>query len=116
MTGSLDGTVRLWDWKTGECKRVFNAHSQGIITLNFGGRYVATGSMDKTIRVWDSESKQTFLLRGHTDWVNCVKLDVASRTLFSASDDLTIRLWDLDTKECLKVFEGHVGQVQQQIA
>ena len=113
MTGSLDGTVRLWDWKTGECKRVFNAHSEGIITLNFGGRYVATGSMDKTIRVWDSESKQTFLLRGHTDWVNCVKLDVASRTLFSASDDLTIRLWDLDTKECLKVFEGHVGQVQQ---
>jgi len=113
MTGSLDGTVRLWDWKTGQCKRVFNAHSEGIITLNFSGRYVATGSMDKTIRVWDSETKQTFLLRGHTDWVNCVKVDEASRTLFSASDDLTVRLWDLDTKECLNVFEGHVGQVQQ---
>ncbi|KAL1586173.1 hypothetical protein WHR41_05556 [Cladosporium halotolerans] len=113
MTGSLDGTLRLWDWKTGQCKRVFNAHSEGIISLNFSGRYVATGSMDKTIRVWDSETKQTFLLRGHTDWVNCVKVDEASRTLFSASDDLSVRLWDLDTKQCLKVFEGHVGQVQQ---
>ena len=69
--------------------------------------------MDKTVRVWDSETKQTYLLRGHTDWVNSVKVDEASRTLFSASDDLTVRLWDLDTKECLKVFEGHVGQVQQ---
>lgn len=114
MTGGLDGTLRLWDWRTGQCKRTFErAHSQGIITLNFSGRYIATGSMDKTIRVWDSESKQTFLLRGHTDWVNCIKLDEASHTLFSASDDLTVRLWDLDTKECLKIFEGHVGQVQQ---
>lgn len=114
MTGSLDGTVRLWDYKTGQCKRVFNAHTEGIISLNFNPSFMATGSMDKTIRVWNfKDSKQTFLLRGHTDWVNCVKIDEASRTLFSASDDLTVRLWDLDTKQCLKVFEGHVGQVQQ---
>lgn len=113
MTGSLDGTLRLWDWKTGQCRRVFRAHTEGIIALHFSGRYVASGSQDKTIRVWDSENKQTYLLRGHTDWVNSVKVDEASRTLFSASDDLTVRLWDLDTKECLKVFEGHVGQVQQ---
>ena len=113
MTGSLDKTIKLWNWRTGQCLRTFQAHSDGIISLHFSGRYVASGSMDKTIRIWDSDSKQTFLLRGHTDWVNSVKVDEASRTLFSASDDLTVRLWDLDTRECLKVFEGHVGQVQQ---
>ncbi|KAI7504396.1 WD40 repeat-like protein [Hortaea werneckii] len=114
MTGSLDSTLRLWNWRTGQCLRTFQAHNEGILTLHFNGlRFVATGSMDKTIRVWDSENKQTFLLRGHTDWVNCVKVDEASRTLFSASDDLTVRLWDLDSRECIKVFEGHVGQVQQ---
>ncbi|KAK3634607.1 hypothetical protein LTR56_015187 [Elasticomyces elasticus] len=113
MTGGLDCTLKLWNWRTGQCLRTFPAHTGGIITLHFSGRYVASGSMDRTIRVWDSEAKQTFLLRGHTDWVNCVKVDQASRTLFSASDDLTVRLWDLDTRECIKVFEGHVGQVQQ---
>lgn len=113
MTGSLDNTLRLWNWRTGKCLRTFHAHNDGILTLHFSGRYVASGSMDRTIRVWDSESKQTFLLRGHADWVNCVKVDAASRTLFSASDDLTVRLWDLDTRECIKIFEGHVGQVQQ---
>jgi len=54
-----------------------------------------------------------FCLRGHTEWVNAVKLHTPSRTVFSASDDLTVRLWDLDTKSCIKIFEGHVGQVQQ---
>lgn len=34
------------------------------------------------------------------------------KMLFSGSDDGTIRLWDLSTRECVKVMEGHVGQVQ----
>ncbi|KAK5136718.1 hypothetical protein LTR08_002371 [Meristemomyces frigidus] len=113
MTGSLDNTIKLWNWRTGQCLRTFQAHTAGIITLHFSGHYVASGSKDKTIRVWNSETKQTFLLRGHSDWVNCVKVDQASRTLFSASDDLTVRLWDLDSRQCIRIFEGHVGQVQQ---
>ncbi|KAF2163350.1 hypothetical protein M409DRAFT_57631 [Zasmidium cellare ATCC 36951] len=113
MTGSLDNTLKLWDWTTGQCLRTFPAHDDGIICLNFTARYVASGSKDRTIRVWDARDKQTFQLRGHQDWVNSIKIDEASRTLFSASDDLTVRLWDLDTHECIRVFEGHVGQVQQ---
>ena len=113
MTGSLDCTIRLWDWRRGTCLRVFRAHTAGIVALHFSGVWVASGSMDQTIRVWNSETQQTFLLRGHTDWINSVRIDEASRTLFSASDDLTVRLWDLDTRACIRVFEGHVGQVQQ---
>ena len=113
MTGSLDCTLRLWDWRRGICLRVFRAHTAGIVALHFSGPWVASGSMDQTIRVWNSETQQTFLLRGHTDWINCVRVDQASRTLFSAGDDMTVRLWDLDTRECIRIFEGHVGQVQQ---
>lgn len=113
MTGSLDSTIRLWNWRTGESLRTFEAHSDGVITLHYTGQYVASGSRDRTIRVWDSKIKETFLLRGHSDWVNSVKVDAPSRTLFSASDDLTVRMWDLDAKRCVKIFEGHVGQIQQ---
>ena len=116
VTGSLDSTLKLWNWKTGQCLRTFPAHDDGILSLHFTDRYVASGSRDKTVRVWDSIRKETFLLRGprgHTDWVNCVKIDEPSRTLFSASDDCTVRIWDLDTKDCIKIFKGHVGQVQQ---
>lgn len=113
MTGSLDNTIKLWNWKSGKCLRTFPAHNAGITTLHFSGPWVASGSMDQTIRVWNSETQQTFLLRGHTDWINSVKVDAASRTLFSASDDLTVQMWDLDKKQTMRVFEGHVGQVQQ---
>lgn len=116
LTGSMDNTTRLWNWRTGKCLRTFQSHTGGVISVHFDAQYVASGSMDQTIRVYDTNTKQTFLLKGHTDWVNAVKIDTASRTLLSASDDCTVRLWDLDTRQCIKVFEGHVGQVQQVLA
>ena len=115
VSGSMDNTIKIWNWRTGECTRTFAAHTSGVVSLHFNSQFMASGSMDSMIRIYDLRSctKATFLLRGHTDWVNAVKIDAASRTLFSASDDFTVRLWDLDTKQCIKVFEGHVGQVQQ---
>ncbi|PSK60590.1 hypothetical protein B9Z65_740 [Elsinoe australis] len=115
MSGSMDNTIKVWNWRTGQLLRTFHAHNGGVIALHFDTHFLVSGSMDQTIRVYDLRfsTKCTFLLRGHTDWVNAVKIDSASRTLLSASDDCTVRLWDLDTKQCIKVFEGHVGQVQQ---
>ena len=113
ISGSMDRSLKVWNWRTGECISTYTGHSGGIIGLHFDSTILASGSVDKTIKVWNFEDKSTFVLRGHTDWVNAVKVDSASRTVFSASDDCTVRLWDLDSKSCLKVFEGHVGQVQQ---
>lgn len=47
------------------------------------------------------------------DFVNCVRVDAASRTLFSSSDDTFVFLWDLDTRRVIRQFSGHVGPVQQ---
>ncbi|KAI1003953.1 putative E3 ubiquitin ligase complex SCF subunit [Podosphaera aphanis] len=113
ISGSLDKTVRIWNWRTGDCLSVYLAHQAGVIALNFVDNILASGSIDKTVKVWNFEDKSVFVLQGHTNWVNAVRVDAASRTLFSASDDLTIRLWDLDSRQTIQTFEGHVGQVQQ---
>lgn len=116
ISGSLDCTLKVWNWVTGDCIGTYSGQPQGIIGLHFDSAILASGSMDGTIKVWEFQDKSTFLLRGHTDWVNAVKVDSASRTVFSASDDCTVRLWDLDTRACIRTFEGHVGQVQQVVA
>lgn len=113
ISGSIDRSLKVWNWRTGECISTYTGHSGGVIGLHFDSTIVASSSMDRTIKIWNFEDKSTFLLRGHTDWVNAVRVDAASRTVFSASDDFTVRLWDLDSKTCIKTFQGHVGQVQQ---
>ncbi|KAI1330350.1 quinon protein alcohol dehydrogenase-like superfamily [Xylariaceae sp. FL0255] len=112
VSGSLDGTVKIWNWRTGACLNTLN-HQGGVITVHMDGDYLASGSKDKTIKVFNFKTQQSFCLRGHTDWVNQVRLDIASRTLLSGSDDCTVKLWDLDSRTCLRTYEGHVGQVQQ---
>ncbi|KAF2464254.1 sulfur metabolite repression control protein-like protein SconB [Lindgomyces ingoldianus] len=113
ITGSLDNTIKIWNWRTGECVKTLRAHTRGVIGLHMADKLLASGSSDNTVIVHDFRTYQRFTLRGHTDWVNSVKIDLPSRTLFSASDDCTVKLWDLDTHTCIKTFEGHVGQVQQ---
>jgi F-box/WD-40 domain protein MET30 len=114
ISGSLDSTIKVWDMKTYQCKSTYPGHRGGVIAVNFEGNTLASGSCDADVRIWKfGNDSGVSIFRGHTDWVNSVKLHLASRTVFSASDDLTIRLWDLDTGNVLRVFEGHMGQVQQ---
>ena len=113
ISGSIDTTIKVWNWRTGECQSTYMRHRGGVIGLHFDSTLLASGSTDKTIRIWNFNDQSTFALRGHEDWVNAVKLDSASRTVFSASDDNTVRLWDLDKRSVIKIFKGHVGQVQQ---
>ncbi|KAI2612709.1 WD40 repeat-like protein [Hypoxylon fragiforme] len=115
VSASLDSTVKIWNWRTGACINTLN-HQGGVITVHMDGDLLASGSMDRSIKIFNFKTQQSYSLRGHEDWVNHVRIDLASRTVLSASDDCTVKLWDLDTKACIKTFEGHVGQVQQVLA
>ncbi|KAF8473970.1 quinon protein alcohol dehydrogenase-like superfamily [Kalaharituber pfeilii] len=113
ISGSMDNTLKIWNYRTGDCLSTLQGHSKGVISLHFDSSILVSGSVDTTVRVWNFADKSCFILRGHTDWVNSVRLHSPSRTVFSASDDMTVKLWDLDQKVCIRTFEGHVGQVQQ---
>ncbi|AEO58236.1 hypothetical protein MYCTH_2305429 [Thermothelomyces thermophilus ATCC 42464] len=113
ISGSLDHTIKIWNWHTGECISTLQGHTDGVVSVNFEAQLLASGSIDKSVKIFDFNSKEAFCLKGHSDWVNCTRLDINSRTVMSASDDTTVKLWDLDTRQPIRTFEGHVGHVQQ---
>ncbi|KAF2027175.1 F-box/WD repeat-containing protein pof1 [Setomelanomma holmii] len=113
ITGSLDNSIKVWNWRTGQLIKTLHVHNNGVIGLHMADKLLASGSSDNTIMVHDFKNFNRIRLQGHNDWVNSVKLDPPSRTLLSASDDMTVKLWDLDTHQCIRTYEGHVGQVQQ---
>ncbi|KAG7662438.1 sconB [[Candida] subhashii] len=117
ITGGLDSTIKVWNYHTGTCIATYRGHDDAVVSVDFSNKSIVSGSADHTVRVWHVDSRTCYTLRGHTDWVNCVKIHSPSNTIFSASDDTTIRMWDMATNECLRIFggpenNGHIGQVQ----
>ncbi|KAL6940601.1 hypothetical protein ACO0QE_004511 [Hanseniaspora vineae] len=115
ITGSLDKTIRVWNYNTGQCVSTYRGHTDSVLSIDAYKKIIVSGSADNTIKVWHVESRTCFTLRGHTEWVSCVKLHPSSFTCFSCSDDMTIKMWDIRENKLLKTFQGHVGQVQKVI-
>jgi WD40 repeat protein len=58
-SGGADGTMRLWDIRSGKEKgQAFGGYEHWIwnVAYNLRGEMVATASVDGTVRLWDLDS------------------------------------------------------------
>jgi len=73
LTASFDGTAKIWDSSTGECKQTLSGHGGHVRSAVFSadGATILTASDDRTANIWDSstgECKQTLSGHGGAVW------------------------------------------------
>jgi WD40 repeat protein len=120
VTGSADGTARVWDIKTGQSKRVF-AHRRApdpgdnitVTSAAFSpdGRFVVTASSDKTARIWEISTRRSLVLEGHSRAVNSAVFSPNGEFVATSSDDRTARIWNATTGRLAWPLEGHTESV-----
>ena len=107
-SSSVDGTIRLWNIITGEC-RIIQGHSNWVWSLAFSpnGKILASASFDNSIKLWNvttDECQKTFI--GHHKEVYSISWNFDGTLLASSSADRTIKIWDINTGDCLKNLES----------
>jgi len=102
ITCSDDGSLRLWDLKSGvqigNDWRDDGKEEVWNISLSPNGKTVASGSGDGRVRLWDVETKKVVATwTGHIDIVRSLCWSVDGERVVSGSEDGTIRVWDVES-------------------
>ncbi|KAG1806091.1 WD40-repeat-containing domain protein [Suillus subaureus] len=99
VTCSRDGSLRLWDLKSGaqvggEWRDEGDEAGVRTMALCPNGRIIASGSSDGTVRLWDVETRKVIAkYREHTTVVQSVCWSPDGEQVVSGSDDGTARVW-----------------------
>jgi WD40 repeat protein len=95
---SRDGSVMVWNPRTGQQLQVFTAHEGGVRCAAWSpdSKHVASGGDDKSVRMWDAGRGTQLIepLHGHAREVTCVSFCSNASTLVSASGE-SIIVWKL---------------------
>jgi WD40 repeat protein len=117
VSGSEDGTLRIWLTGTGlEVARLVSSTKawEGVLccAVSPDGRLIASGSADQALSLWDAETGALLRrLRGHGSWVKDCCFFPDGNRIVSASSDGTLRVWGVSSGSEIARLEGHEEEV-----
>jgi WD40 repeat protein len=109
LSGSFDGTMRLWDVATAREVGRFQRHTGWVTCVAFcpDGRRAVAGYYDWSIRLWDLETGQELrCFDGHHATITALAVAPDGHSFLSGGFDGAMRLWDLDGGVQRCVFRG----------
>ena len=122
VSGSDDGTVRVWDHRTKRAAAVLTRPGPTpsslpcpvlAVAISAEGDTVFSAGVDPSVAAWDlrNPAAPSFTLTGHSDTVTGLALHPAGTHLLSTAMDNTARAWDVrpyaPAERCTSVFVGH---------
>ena len=115
VSGSYDGTVRLWDVATTARQAPLDGHDGKVYSVAFSpdGRVVASGADDGTVRLWDVATHHQIgaAITGHNGEIDSLAFSREGKTLVTGADDGTARLWDVATHDPIGTLTSHDGEI-----
>lgn len=114
-SGSIDGSIQLWQISDNALLETVRGNGEEITSLVFSpdGQTLASGSLDGTIRLISMRAAAAFdILDGHTGAVLSLAISPDGQILASGSGGNSIHLWDMNDGSLITTLEAHNDLVQ----
>jgi plastocyanin len=112
VTGSLDGTARIWEAATGYELTILGGGPVTTVSFSPNGKQVVTSGLDWTPKTWDvATGRELIAFRGHTNSVWGVSYSPDGKQIVTGSQDGTARIWDAATGRELTTLRGLEGPI-----
>ena len=104
VSGSADGTLKIWDLESGAVLRTLVGHRAPITDLALaepaGAIVLVSASADESVKVWDVDAQaERLTLQAHFGPVTAVAVSPDGRRVISTSNDERMMVWDAETGE-----------------